>query len=147
MKFNILSLAALIAGVLQSCASPDSGKKPDAQVSMLDEYLEERFHSHIPKDSSLLVLISSTGCKGCIELTISKLNNNPKTTFIVSNHTYNDFKEYFDDNDKILIDSTDRVSRLPYHKGNVAIVKVSQGSIDTVIRIIPNTAEEQLNGI
>lgn len=48
---------------------------------------------------------------------------------------------------QLLIDSTDKINRLPYHNGNVGLIKTSSEKIDTIIYFEPTTLEKQLKEI
>jgi hypothetical protein len=144
----ILSLLAVL--LLFSCKSDPhlaAGKYP-LETKQFNAYLQQNFSTTIPGGNNCYVLISSSGCGGCVKtfirsLTIAAKNNN--VHYILPNKLLT--KQDIDEgklNGAVMIDKENKVDRLPYHKGNIAIVETAKGEITNYYNVEPYQTDSVL---
>jgi hypothetical protein len=139
---NIFFLACTF--MLLSCKNENF--KEDTKL--FEHYLQTSIGQNIPEDSMNYVVISEYGCEGCIGKTITKLADNSKTLFIVNRNTYNKYIEpKLVPDDRYIIDTTDKITRLKYHKYNVGVVQTSKGRIYNIIQVEYESADSILQTI
>jgi hypothetical protein len=141
---TFIVLLALIG--IQLCSSCNPEKKSNKYVSetkQFNAYLKEQFSTSLPSDTNTYVLLSSSGCSGCVKsflkvLTQPGSSQAPKVHFIVPNKLL--IKNNLDAallNNVVMIDEKNRIDRLPYHHGNIAIIESAKGEIYNWYKIEP----------
>lgn len=127
----------LIIVLIASCSSTTKDNKYERDNTAFNNYLTSVFGLKIANDSTNYVLISDNGCHGCIEATITTLSNYNKTTFIVSNAAKEKYKNVLSGlvEKRVLVDTTLRINRLKYHRGNVGIIQTTNGHIFNVVNL------------
>lgn len=120
---RLLALSAIC--VMASC----SGKEKNQDTLLLDKYLQNQFNTEIAKDNSTYILVADQACSGCAKYIFEEAKSPPSGyIFIVpkppSNYSYNYAK--------VLIDSSGKLGRLKFHKGNVCTIKTQEGLVKEV---------------
>lgn len=144
MKYLKAFLFFLIPAAIYSCNYDNHGMnsiKYIQETNQFNTYLQEHFSMSLPADSNTFVLLSSSGCSGCVKSFLNTLTRpvrNLKVHYIVPNKLLE--KEHLNAsllNSSIMIDQENRVDRLPYHNGNIAIIESVEGTIYNVYKIEP----------
>jgi hypothetical protein len=150
MKYLNSALLLLSTFLLFSCSSDikkDSVQYP-AETQRFNTYLQKNFSASIPPDSTCYVLISSTGCGGCIKsfldaLTIKSGSSN--VHYILSGKLLaRESKDPAEFSSQVMIDEENQVDRLPYHKGNIAILETAEGKIYNYYNVEPYQTDSVL---
>lgn len=144
---RILLLFSLMLSLF-SCKQEKEVTTFNKETSQFNTYLQQHFSASIPDDSSCYVLISSHGCGGCVKKFIRKLIlpvTGSKVHCIVSTSLLD--KENLKANQlnrSVMIDESDKVDRLPYHKGNIAVIETANGEIYNYFNVEPYETDSVL---
>jgi hypothetical protein len=152
MKFTKSSLYSL--GLLMiSMVGCESAEKPPARYARethkLEAYLQT-MHLSIPEDSTSFLFISENGCGNCIAKSFDFFSGISSARIMLSKGAVSRYLTHYSfDTLKatVIIDSSEQVNRLAFHRGNVGVVSVSHGKIDTIVYIEYPTLREQLRSI
>jgi hypothetical protein len=140
--FTVL-LALIGICLCSSCNPEEKSGKYASETKQFNSYLKERFSTSLPSDTNTYVLLSSSGCSGCVKsflkaLTQPRSSQAPKVHFIVPNKLL--IKNDLDAailNNAVMIDVENKIDRLPYHRGNIAIIESTKGRIYNWYKIEP----------
>lgn len=135
MKNRTFTILIIIAISILGFACKDEKPKETGLEKHFSNYLNNTFKKTLANDSTWYVLVNESGCAGCVSRTIQHYYNNPKAIFIFSVSSRNRFFEHIEEESfraKQWIDSSGKVNRLKYNNGNIGIISVHDGHIDTV---------------
>ena len=142
---NIFAVLLVLIGIYlcSSCNPEKNSGKYVSETKQFNFYLKEQFSTSLPSDTNTYVLLSSSGCSGCVKsflkaLTQPRSSQAPKVHFIVPNKLL--IKNDLDAailNSSVMIDEESRIDRLPYHRGNIAIIESTKGEIYNWYKIEP----------
>ena len=122
-----------------------------AETSRFGEYYKNTFNKLLPQKETTFIIVSSDGCGGCIEGLIKNIISHPKKDgylFIISQKAVLRFNaDDLKNNSSVLIDQQNAVDRLPFHKGNIAVISVSDKAIYNIKPIEPNEVSSVLEKI
>jgi hypothetical protein len=135
MKFNFL-LFTVILFLFCGCYSSHPF---DKETASFNNYLTSNFNKQIGDDSCSYILVPSNACLGCIGTTLNLIFENSRSKksllFVVSEKAL--MKYQMDDgsmsNSMVLVDHKIVVDRLPYHKGNIGLIKTASGQIYKIV--------------
>ncbi len=133
MRYNLLIFLA----ILFSCCRDENTTIKFAKDNLIFAgYFNRNFHTAIPFDSTNFILISESGCPGCMIGLINKLQKNKKSKIIVSDVLYQKLINGY--NFKItsnyLIDSSGEINQLKYHRGNIGIIQTCDKNIYDILQ-------------
>lgn len=141
----IKKVVPIIAIIVAASCSNNSGKgganSGSASQALSDDsifarYLRTALQLSVPDEAHTYVLIAGNGCSGC-QMTMALRAQNQKHPNHVSFIFPLSYRQHFEKiPPKVLFDSTGKIARLKFHKGNICIVRTKQG------RIVSNTLVE-----
>lgn len=130
---------------LGACHQKSVNRSLNTDSAGFKTYLQEKFNRPLSKDSTFYVLINKYGCNPCVREVVNHFGSNKKSIFVISNETR---RRYFADaaidENRILVDTTGNIDRLPYHDGNIGIIATANSEIDTIIKLAPQTLDMQI---
>ena len=141
-----LQTKLILIALTMLCSCKESNRYK-ADTEGFNAYLKNNFKSNIGVDSAYYFLISETGCTGCIFNVMQTFDSNKKTIFIMSQAAQSMHCNQPALHAKVLIDSSDKINRLPFHKGNIALLMTSNNKIDTIICFETSTLDKQVKSI
>lgn len=140
---NLLVLLWLAISVLACSESSGSKRKeipssaaPISDDSLLVRYLRNALQLSVPEAPHTYVLIAGNGCSGCQMTMVLRAQNQQHpahVSFIFPVSYRQHFKEI---PPNVFFDSTGKITRVKFHKGNICILRTKAG------RIISNTLVE-----
>lgn len=145
LRFVVLSSIFLAA-----CSrSNNKSNKYSLETQRFNRYLSESFGKSLDDDSCTYVLLSSNGCVGCVKsflnmLTGEVLNSHVRYIIPYKLLTKNNLEDSLLNN-YVMIDKRNVVDRLPYHKGNIAILESANKKLYNIYAIQPNQTDSVLS--
>lgn len=122
-----------------------SGSKYEKETQFFSDYIKQHFNKSIGTQKTYYYLVSETGCSGCIsDVLNSAFADHRNNIMIMSKNTVRRFFSEKLTDDSIWLDNTDQINRLPYHKGNIALVVTDNSRIDTIISFESSILGDQL---
>jgi hypothetical protein len=141
-KFLLSALFCILC-----CCKREDNSRYKAETVNFNDYLKSHFNKTITNDSTCYFLVSESGCSGCIYNVIDAFAGKRRVIFIMSIASYEKYSYKASPTEQILIDSTGKINRLPYHNGNIGLIETSKERIDTIIYFEPTTLEDQLKSV
>jgi len=114
------------------------------ETKIFSNYLEEKFHEALAKDSVNYFVFSENGCPGCMKRANAFYQKNHKhNVYIMSKQFHEKYFNFFHEN--ILIDSSGKINRLKYHGGNIGIIQVAHQQVYNIIYVEASTIDSIYN--
>lgn len=140
-----IGLNKLITFIILVCMSSCNSYQYAEDTRLFNNYLKTYVKTEIPDDTMYYIVIAENGCEGCIGKTVTKLKDNPKTLFIMSENSYEKYIEPKKVSpEKYFIDSTDMIRRLKFHQHNLGIVQTANKQIYNIVYVLYNGADSVL---
>ncbi len=146
---NHIFLIIAVSMLVSSCKHQENSDRYSKETTQFNSYLQQYFETKIPSDTSYYVLVSSKGCSGCIKMFVKLLTSpatKSKVHFIVSSNLL--IKENLDPgllSKVVMIDTANKVDRLPYHKGNIAVMETANEKIFNYYNVEPYQTDSVLS--
>lgn len=130
--------------LLGACHSVNNKYNEDTTV--FTSYLVQHEFKHaLNSDSVDFVLVSSSACHGCIQKSLDRLLNESNIVLISSSKTLEHNTSPITANKKYLVDKSNDLDRLKYHRRNIGIIRMLNNQIYDIIYLDPSTIDSVIN--